>query len=128
DAQDRVEGLLRRGRLLGAGPQGERVTVPAGTGGGGLHRVVVLDRRGVALVEDDLGGGQGGVVLPGAHVVGAAFGGTRPGVVGPELGVVVLGIGLDDVQVRRLPGDLGSLGQYGAEFLATKADPHVMEY
>src|SRR5699024_8358339 len=77
--------------------------------------------------EDDLGGGQGSVELPGPHVVGAAFGGTRPGVVGPELGVVVLGIGLDDDQVRRLPGDLGRLGQDGAEVLATKADPLVLE-
>src|SRR5690625_285234 len=78
------EGLLRRVRSLGGGPQGERVTVPAGTGGVGLHRVVVLDRRGGALVEDDLGGGRGGAELPRPHVVGAAVGGGRPGVVGAE--------------------------------------------
>lgn len=96
-----------------------------------LHRVVVLDRRLVGLVD-----GHRGLRERGLHiaVVGVGFfaavdlvGRVQTRVIGAQFGVVWLLQILDADQSRCFPGGFGRLGEYAADDLTTEMHAVVLQ-
>ena len=88
-------------RILRGGPDGEAaLLVPGGQRAVGLHGIVLHAREGVAVLEDEVGLGEGAGAAPALEVELVADVGARDGPEGREIGEVA-GQGLARVDERR---------------------------